>query len=73
MKSQNQRNKKKFDEFIRYSNLGFEMMVIIAAGTFLGYKTDQWMNNEFKGFTLAFLILSVIGSIFYAIRNLLKK
>jgi hypothetical protein len=49
------------------------MMVIIAAGTFLGYKIDQWMSNEFKGFTLVFLVLSVIGSIFYATRNLLKK
>ncbi|MDD4143415.1 MAG: AtpZ/AtpI family protein [Prolixibacteraceae bacterium] len=73
MKNQKQKNKKKFDEFIRYSNLGIEMMVIIAAGTFLGYKIDQWMSNEFKGFTLVFLVLSVIGSIFYATRNLLKK
>jgi F0F1-type ATP synthase assembly protein I len=73
MKNKQQKNKKKFDEFIRYSNLGFEMMAIIAAGTFLGYKTDQWMGNEFKGFTLVFMILSVIGSIFYATRNLLKK
>jgi hypothetical protein len=73
MKNQKQKNKKKFDEFIRYSNLGFEMMTIIAAGTFLGYKTDQWMSNDFKIFTLVFIVLSVIGSIFYATRNLLKK
>jgi len=73
MKSQKQKNKKKFDEFIRYSNLGFEMMTIIAAGTFLGYKIDQWMSNDFKIFTLVFIVLSVIGSILYATRNLLKK
>jgi len=73
MKPQNQRNKKKFDTFIRYSSLGFEMMAIIGVGTFLGYKTDQWMNNEFKGFTLGFMVISVIVSVFYAIRDLLKK
>ncbi|NLB26541.1 MAG: hypothetical protein GX820_07605 [Bacteroidales bacterium] len=48
------------------------MMTIIAIGTFLGFKIDQWMNNDFKVFTLVFIILSVIGSIFYATRNLLK-
>ncbi len=73
MRNQKQKNKKKFDEFIRYSNLGFEMMVIIAGGTFLGYKIDQWMSNDFKAFTLVFIVLSVIVSILYATRNLLKK
>lgn len=65
--------KNKFDNFIRYSSLGFEMMAIIAAGTFGGYKIDQWMKNEFKGFTLGLMILSVIIAIFYATRNLLKR
>jgi hypothetical protein len=65
--------KNKFDNFIRYSSLGFEMMAIIAAFTFGGYKIDQWMKNEFKGFTLGLMILSVVIAIFYATRNLLKK
>ncbi|MBW6534739.1 MAG: AtpZ/AtpI family protein [Mariniphaga sp.] len=73
MKNQFQKNKNKFDSFIRYSSLAFEMMGIIALGTFLGFKIDQWMENEFKGFTLGLMILSVIGSVFYSIRNLLKK
>jgi hypothetical protein len=49
------------------------MMGIIALGTFLGFKIDQWMENEFKGFTLGLMILSVIGSVVYGTRNLLKK
>jgi hypothetical protein len=73
MKNQLKKNKKRFDDFVRYSGLAFEMMAMIAAGTFLGFKIDQWMNNRFKGFTLALLVLSVVGSIFYATRNLLKK
>jgi len=67
------KNKNKFDNFIRYSSLGFEMMAIIGAGTFGGYKIDQWMKNEFKGFTLGLMILSVIMAIFYSTRNLLRK
>jgi hypothetical protein len=49
------------------------MMAIIGAGTFGGYKIDQWMKNEFKGFTLVLMILSVVLAIFYATRNLLRK
>ncbi len=73
MKQQNRKNKNKFDDFIRYSGLGFEMMAIIALGTFGGYKIDQWMDNDFKWATLGLMVLSVVISIFYGIRNILKK
>ena len=73
MKPQNQKNKNKFDDFIRYSSLAFEMMAMIALGTYGGYKIDQWMDNEFKGFTLGLMVLSVIGSVLYATRKILKK
>lgn len=65
--------KNRFDSFLRYSGLGFEMMAIIGIFTFAGYKTDQWLNNQFKGFTLGFMVVSVILAIFYGIRGLLKK
>lgn len=65
--------KNKFNNSIRYSSLGFEMMAIIGVGTFGGYKIDQWMENEFKGFTLGLMILSVILAIIYGTRILLKR
>ena len=71
--NQQKKNKKKFDNFIRYSGLGFEMMAIIGILTFAGYKIDQWMNNEFKGFTLGLMIFSVIVAIIHGTKNLLKK
>ncbi len=71
--NQQKNNKRKFDNFIRYSGLGFEMMAIIAIFTFAGYKIDQWMENEFKGFTLGLMVFSVIIAIIYGTRNLLKK
>jgi hypothetical protein len=64
---------KKFDAFIRYSTLGFEMAGIICIGTFGGYKIDQWLEFEFKAFTFSLMIISVIGSIIYGIRSLLKN
>ncbi len=66
-------HKQKFDTFIRYSSLAFEMMAIIVLGTFLGFKIDRWLNNDFKIFTLIMMVLAVTGSVYYSIRNILKK
>jgi F0F1-type ATP synthase assembly protein I len=72
MKNRFQKNKNKFDAFIRYSGLAFEMMAMIVLGTFSGYKIDQWMGNDFKWFTLFLMVFSVIGSVVYFVRKLLK-
>ena len=71
--NQSKKKNNKYNNFILYSSLGFEMMAIIGIFTFAGYKIDQWMKNEFKGFTLGLMILSVIVAIIYGTRNLLKK
>ncbi len=63
--------KKKFDDFIRYSNLAFEMVAIMGIGTWLGWVIDYWFNLKFPIFLLVFMVLSVIGAIFYAIRRFL--
>lgn len=74
MESQKPNKKKnKFDSFVRYSSLGFEMMAIIGIGTYGGFKIDQWMGNEFKGFTFGLMVFSVVVAIIYGTRNLLKK
>lgn len=72
MGSRFQKNKKRFDAFIKYSSLAFEMMAMIAVSTFLGFKIDQWMNNQFRWFTLLLMVFSVIGSVYYFIRKILK-
>lgn len=64
---------KKSNSFLRYSSLGFEMMALIGGLTFLGYKIDQWMQNEFKAFTFGLMVLSVIVAIVYGTKSLLKK
>lgn len=65
--------KDKFNQFIQYSNLSFEMIAIIGAGSFIGYKIDKWLNISYHIFLLIFIILSVIGAILYAMRNFIKK
>ncbi|MHA7110762.1 AtpZ/AtpI family protein [Sunxiuqinia elliptica] len=64
--------RKKFDHFIRYSSLAFEMVAIMALGVFAGYKIDHWLDLSFPAFTFGLMILSVIGAIYHAIKNFLK-
>lgn len=66
------KSNRKIDQFIRYSGLAFEMMAIMAAGTFAGYKIDGWLGLSFPAFTLGLMILSVIGAVYYGVRNFLK-
>jgi len=48
-------------------------MAIIGLLTFLGFKIDQWMENQLNYFTLGLMIVSVVIAITYAIWNFLKK
>ena len=66
-----QKPKKKFDDFIRYSSLAFEMITIMGLGVFVGVKIDRWLDLEFPAFTLGLMILSVAGAIYYVIRKFL--
>jgi len=66
-----QKPKKKFDDFIRYSGLAFEMIAIMGIGTWVGVKLDQWLGLTFPAFTLGLMILSVAGAIYHAIRKFL--
>ncbi|MGE5393256.1 MAG: AtpZ/AtpI family protein [Candidatus Saccharibacteria bacterium] len=66
-----QKQKRKFDDFIKYSNLAFEMIAIMAVGVFAGIKLDQWLKMDFPAFTLGLMILSVIGAIYHVMRKFL--
>lgn len=63
--------KKKFDDFIRYSGLAFEMMAIMGIGVWIGVKIDRWLELSFPAFTLTLMILSVIAAIYHAVRKFL--
>jgi len=47
------------------------MIAIILAGVFGGIKLDQVVKWDFPVFTLVFTVLSVILSMYYAVKDLL--
>jgi ATP synthase protein I len=54
-----QKEIKKFDTFIRYSTMGFQMAVIIGVGVFGGIESDAWLKLRFPLFTVLLSIASV--------------
>jgi F0F1-type ATP synthase assembly protein I len=64
--------KKNLNQYARYSSLAFQMLVIILAGVFGGYKLDLWAGSK-PVFTVVFSLLSVVLAIYFAVRDLLKK
>lgn len=67
------KQKKFLDNYIRYSGIGFQMLIIILAGIYGGIKLDQWLNLKFPVFTVILALLSVAFAIFYAVKDLLKN
>jgi len=55
----------------RYSGLVFEMLGIIALGTFLGYKIDSHRNSEFPIWTIILSLLSIGIALYVVLKDLL--
>ena len=55
-----------------YSNLAFQMGVIIGIGTYLGNYLDKIYNNDTPWITLILSIMSIFLS-FYQVLKTLKK
>ena len=58
--------------FVRYSNIAFEMLAIIGIFTFVGWKLDFWLKNKFPVFLLIFSLSGVCIGIYISIRGFLK-
>lgn len=72
MKPPKQR-KKQFDNYIKYSNIPIQMIVVIGGGIWGGVELDKLTNIEFPVFTLILSIVSVFLGIYIAIKDFLKK
>ncbi|MEN8224076.1 MAG: AtpZ/AtpI family protein [Bacteroidota bacterium] len=65
--------KKALKSYARYSSIAFQMLMIILAGVFGGRELDRWLELKFPVFTLVLTIAGVILSIYFVIKDLLRK
>lgn len=64
--------KKNLNSYARYSGMAFQMLVIILLSVFGGLKLDQYLHTR-PVFTIILTVAGVIVSIYYALKDLLKK
>ena len=67
------KKRKSQHSLIIYSQLAFQMLVVIVVGVFLGLKLDEIYPNQYSLFTLIFAIFSILLSIYYTIIQVTKN
>jgi hypothetical protein len=55
---------------VRYSSLAVQMMLIIAVGTYGGFRLDEYSGWDFPVFIVVLSLLSVWGAIWFAVKDL---
>ncbi len=76
MDKENPQNRKKqpLTDYGKYAGMAFQMGVTIALGVWGGLKLDEYFGlKKFPAFTLSLSLLSIAGSIYFVIKDLLKK
>ena len=63
---------KQFNSYVKYSGLAFQMIITCGLATWAGYRIDQYFDFKFPGFTLGFLLISLIGIIYWLIISVTK-
>ncbi|MBO3272806.1 MULTISPECIES: AtpZ/AtpI family protein [Hymenobacter] len=53
----------------KYSGLGFQMLGIIGVFTFIGIKLDDYLHTKKPWWTVAFVLVGVIGAMYQVIRS----
>ncbi|MFT5750906.1 MAG: F0F1-type ATP synthase assembly protein I [Flavobacteriales bacterium] len=59
--------------YARYSSIAIQMFAIIAVGTYLGVKLDEWYPNKHRAFTIIFALCAVILSVVFVIRRIITN
>ncbi|MBC7387704.1 MAG: AtpZ/AtpI family protein [Opitutaceae bacterium] len=64
---------KQSNNYLKYSGIGLQLLVIVVGGTYAGFWIDEHYNNQKPVFSITFGFTSVVIGIFYLVRQLLKK
>ncbi len=67
------KRKKPFDNYVKYTNIAFQMAAVIGIGVFGGVKIDQYFAWRIPVFTIILSLVSVVAAIYIAVRDFLKK
>ncbi|MFO7867949.1 MAG: AtpZ/AtpI family protein [Bacteroidales bacterium] len=63
------KNKKILFSAVKYTNIAFQMIVIIGLGTYAGIKLDDFFETENQVFTIIISLFAVFAAIYIAIKD----
>lgn len=66
----NHNDKRRSNDFVKFSGLAFELLGIITVGIGIGYFLDLTFENQIPFLTIIFSFLSLVGIIYYLLRRL---
>ncbi|MGQ0828075.1 MAG: AtpZ/AtpI family protein [Bacteroidota bacterium] len=69
----NSKKKPPLNNYAKYSAMGFQMAAIIALGVWGGRSLDSYFQTKFPAFTLILSLLSVVGGIYWAVKDIINK
>ncbi len=72
IKNQMADNDNSMRNYGRYSNMAFQMIVIVLGGVLLGYKLDQWLHLSRHIFLIILSFISGFLALFLTFRDMLK-
>jgi hypothetical protein len=58
------------NSYIKFSGVGFQMIAIIGAFTYAGYKIDQSAHHQTKWVTAVLALIGVFISLYVVIKSL---
>lgn len=75
LENQNKKNgkEKQPNAFLRYSSMATQMAVIIVVFALGGIKLDEYFQTDVAYFTGGLTILGVVLSMYFMIKDLIKK
>jgi hypothetical protein len=69
-KKDNSESNKQANNYLKFSGMGFQMIVIIGIFSFAGYKIDAAANHNVKWVTAALSLTGVFISLYIVIRSI---
>lgn len=75
MEKKNPKNDKKqpFNKYIKYTNIGFQMLAVIGLGVWLGQHLDGKYQTDKPWYTMLFSLLGAIIAIVLTIREVMRE
>ena len=64
--------KGKLQSYMKYSGLAFQMLIVLGIAAYGGMRLDAYLGNKNPWFTILFMVLGVIGSIYKIIVSVMK-